>query len=90
MSVATLQVRLDGKLKSDADAFFASAGLDATTAVRMFLKQVVIRQKIPFDIIAEEPDPNDPFYSPANQKRLRESIRQLEAGMGRERQLIEA
>jgi len=89
MSTATLQVRLDGKLKSDADAFFTSAGLDVTTAVRMFLKQVVIRQKIPFDIVAEEPDANDPFYSPANQKRLRESIRQFETGHYQERQLIE-
>jgi len=90
MSVATLQVRLDGKLKSDAEAFFTSAGLDATTAVRMFLRQVVIRQKIPFDIVADPPAEDDPFYSPANQKRLRESIRQFETGERRESQLIEA
>jgi len=90
MSVATLQVRLDGKLKSDAEAFFTSAGLDVTTAVRMFLKQVVIRQKIPFDIVAELPAEEDPFYSPANQKRLMESIREAELGHYTERQLIDA
>ena len=84
MSAATLQVRLDGKLKRDAEKFFSAAGLDATTAVRMFLKQVVIRQTIPFDIVAK-----DPFYSPANQKRLMESIRKAEAGQYQERQLIE-
>jgi len=33
----TLQVRIDDDLKDDADALFASLGLDTTTAVRMFL-----------------------------------------------------
>lgn len=73
MSTATLQVRLDNQLKKDADQFFAAAGLDITTAVRMFLRQVVIRQAIPFEIIAD-----DPFYSAANQSALKKSIRQLE------------
>lgn len=85
MSTATLQVRLDSRLKQEADHFFASAGLDTTTAVRMFLKQVIIRQAIPFEIIAE-----DPFYSTVNQNRLRDSIRQLESGKGKERRLVEA
>ena len=90
MSTATLQVTLDGDLKRDAENVFASAGLDAATAVRMFLKKVVSRQAIPSDIVAEEPDPTDPFYSPANQKRLMESIHQFKTGEHRERQLIEA
>jgi DNA-damage-inducible protein J len=80
MSTSTLQVRLDTRLKKDADQFFSAAGLDITTAVRMFLRQVVIRQNIPFDIIAE-----DPFYSTANQSVLKKSIRQLEAGKGKAR-----
>jgi DNA-damage-inducible protein J len=84
MSTATLQVRLDNRLKKDADHFFSAAGLDITTAVRMFLRQVVIRQAIPFDIIAD-----DPFYSQANQSVLKKSIRQLEAGKGKAHALIE-
>ena len=84
MSTSTLQVRLDTRLKKDADQFFSAAGLDITTAVRMFLRQVVIRQNIPFDIIAE-----DPFYSTANQSVLKKSIRQLEAGKGKAHELIE-
>ena len=84
MSSATLQVRLDQRLKQDADQFFSAAGLDITTAVRMFLRQVVIRQAIPFEIIAD-----DPFHSPANQDVLNESIRQLEAGQGNVHELIE-
>ena len=85
MSTTTLQIRVDNDLKKDADRFFTAAGLDTTTAVRMFLRQVVIRQTIPFDIIAE-----DPFYSAANQKVLKRSIRQLETGHGVVHELIEA
>ena len=84
MGTATLQVRLDNQLKKDADQFFSEAGLDMTTAVRMFLRQVVIRQAIPFEIIA-----NDPFYSVANQSVLKKSIRQLESGKGKAHTLIE-
>jgi DNA-damage-inducible protein J len=52
MSTATLQVRLDNQLKKEADMFFSAAGLDITSAVRLFLRQVEIRQAIPFEIVA--------------------------------------
>ena len=52
MKTAVLQVRLDSKLKKEADSLFASAGFDTTTAVRLFLKQSVIRGRIPFDVVA--------------------------------------
>lgn len=84
MSTATLQVRLDSQLKKDAERFFSTAGLDTTTAVRMFLRQVLIRQAIPFDIIAD-----DPFFAPANQKVLKTAIRQLDEGKGKSRKLVE-
>ena len=84
MSTATLQVRLDLQLKKEADRFFLAAGLDTTTAVRMFLRQVIIRKAIPFDIVAD-----DSFHAPANQKVLKKSIRQLEAGNGKAHALAE-
>jgi DNA-damage-inducible protein J len=84
MSTATLQVRLDNRLKKEADQFFSAAGLDMTTAVRMFLRQVVIRQAIPFEIIAD-----DSFFSATNQRVLKKSIRQLESGKGKAHALIE-
>ena len=84
MSTTTLQVRLDPRLKKEADHFFLAAGLDTTTAVRMFLRQVLIRQAIPFDIVAD-----DPFYDAANQKVLKTSIRQLESGKGKAHALAE-
>ncbi|MCL1922242.1 MAG: type II toxin-antitoxin system RelB/DinJ family antitoxin [Kiritimatiellaeota bacterium] len=75
MKATVLQVRLDGKLKKEADAFFTEAGLDTTAAVRLFLRQSVIQRCIPFDIVGE-----DPFYSKANQKALKESMRQYATG----------
>ena len=45
-----LQVRLDGKLKTDADAVFASMGLDTSTAVRMFLTAAIETRSMPFEV----------------------------------------
>ncbi len=46
--MTTLQIRLDDTLKKDADALFASLGLDTTTAVRIFLHAAVENAGIPF------------------------------------------
>ena len=85
MATSTLQIRVDSNLRRQAEEFFNGAGLDMSSAVRLFLKQVVIRRRIPFDVIAE-----DPFWSDANQRVLAESIRSLEEGKGEQHELIEA
>ena len=85
MATSTLQIRVDSTLRSQAEDFFNGAGLDLSSAVRLFLKQVVIRRRVPFDVIAE-----DPFWSDANQRVLAESIRSLEEGKGVQHELIEA
>ena len=77
MATSTLQIRVDSALRSQAEDFFNGAGLDMSSAVRLFLKQVVIRRRVPFDVIAE-----DPFWSDANQRVLAESIRSTEEGKG--------
>jgi len=86
MTASTIQVRVDNKLRKEADAFFTNAGLDMSSAVRLFLRQVVIRQRLPFDIVAENPDP---FFSEANQRILAESIRSFERGEAKRHDLIE-
>ena len=48
--MANLQVRVDDTLKAEADRLFASIGLDTSTAVRVFLKQSVLRGGIPFEL----------------------------------------
>ena len=85
MTTSTLQIRVDSNLRHQADLFFTSAGLDLSSAVRLFLRQVVIRQKIPFEVVAP-----DPFYSAANQRVLAESIRSYERGEAKRRKLLEA
>ena len=87
MATSTLQIRIDSNLRREADALFASTGLDLTSAVRLFLRQSVIRRRLPFEVISENADP---FWSEANQRVLRESIDSLERGEGQRHELVEA
>ena len=80
MATSTLQIRVDSDLRKDADELFAHAGLDMSSAIRLFLRQSVIRRRLPFEVISENPDP---FWSEANQRVLRESIASIERGAGR-------
>ena len=51
MATAVLQTRIDTKTKQEAEGLFESLGLDMTTAIRLFLRQAVNQQRIPFDIV---------------------------------------
>lgn len=87
MTTSTLQIRVDSDLRRDADALFANAGLDLTSAVRLFLRQTVIRRRLPFEVLSESPDP---FWSETNQRVLRESIESFERGEAKRHELIES
>ncbi len=87
MATSTLQIRVDSKLRKEADELFALAGLDMSSAVRLFLRQSVIRRRLPFEVVTENPDP---FWSEANQRVLRESIESFERGEAKRHELIEA
>ena len=69
-TIITTRVNRDDKTLFD--AFCQSVGLTASSAINMFIKATIREGEIPFKIKA------DPFYSDANQARLRESIKQLE------------
>ena len=86
MSQTTLSVRMDEHLKRQFDAFCADVGMNASVAVNMFAKAVIRERRIPFEIASSD----DPFYSAANQARLRRSLEQLNAGKGTVHDLIEA
>jgi addiction module RelB/DinJ family antitoxin len=47
---ALIQVRVEAELKKEADAVLNDLGLDASTAIRVFLKQVIAQKGIPFAI----------------------------------------
>lgn len=86
MATSTLQIRVDSNLRKEADELFALAGLDMSSAVRLFLRQSVIRRRLPFEVVSENPDP---FWSEANQRVLRESIKSFERGEAKRHELIE-
>ena len=79
MTTSSLQVRVDPNLRQEAEMLFSNAGLDMSSAIRLFLRQSVIRRRLPFDVITESPDP---FWYEANQRVLAKSIRSLERGEG--------
>lgn len=83
MAQATLSVRLDRTDKESFDEFCRSAGLNASVAVNMFVKAVLKAQRIPFAITG------DPFYSEANQRWIRQSLAQVEAGQLETHDLVE-
>ena len=51
-----IQVRVDDSLKKDADALFSDLGLDTPTAIRIFLKQAIKQNGLPFPVT--QPVPN--------------------------------
>ena len=74
MASTSITVRMDETLKRQVEMLFDDMGLNMTTAITLFAKAVVRQNKIPFEIIA------DPFWSAANQARLKEAIADLNAG----------
>lgn len=60
-----ISLRLDDNVKSDADAILGRLGLSLSTAINIFLRQVIARHGLPFAVQEE-----DPFYHPANQAHL--------------------
>ena len=74
MAGTHLHVRIDDETKKQAQHIFSEMGLDITTAVNMFIKQVVRNQSFPFLPSA------DPFYSENNMKHLMRVKADADAG----------
>jgi len=83
--MAQVNIRLDDGLKDKADILFAELGLNMTTAVNIFIRQVIRQGGIPFEINVN----TDPFYSASNMKVLKQSISDADAGKLTEHDLIE-
>ena len=84
-ATGVINVRIDSDDKRRFDEFCASAGLNISVAVNMFVKAVLRENRIPFEIT------NDPFYSKDNMDRLRRSISVVKSGRAslKEHALIE-
>lgn len=83
MAQATLSVRLDSIDKQQFEEFCNDVGLNISTAVNLFVKAVIKKQRIPFEI------ERDPFYSEANLNRLRKAAAEVKAGQFSIREPVE-
>ena len=81
--MAQVNIRVDDNVKARAESACLEMGLNMTTAINIFLVKLGNEMRIPFEVSV------DPFYSPENQRALEESIRQIESGKGKQRDLIE-
>lgn len=86
MTTTNVQVRVPTEIKKEADSLFESMGIDTGTAIRIFLTQSVGRRALPF-AMAEPRDING--YTPAEAKRLLRAKRELDAGRGLVRDLVD-
>lgn len=83
----SMTIRMNKKVKQEAQEIFAALGMDMTTAINVFLRQAIYYKGFPFDVrldvLSVEPSDeaaSDPFYSESNMKHLQRSIKQLEEG----------
>jgi len=53
MSDTNINIRVDNKVKKEAQDLFSSLGMDMTTAINIFLRQSIRVRSIPFSITAE-------------------------------------
>lgn len=49
----TIQIRTKANVKKDAQKVLAALGLDLSTAINVYLQQVIIRKGIPFTMLTE-------------------------------------
>ena len=83
--MAQVNIRMDDSLKEKADRLFEDLGLNMTTAVNMFVRQVIRQGGIPFEITTKI----TPFYSAKNIEVLVQSIKEADEGKLREHDLVE-
>ena len=56
MSTVNMSIRTDATLKKQAEAMFSDMGLNMTTAINLYLRQVVRQGRIPFEIASDLPN----------------------------------
>jgi DNA-damage-inducible protein J len=62
----TYNIRIDSRIRKDADALYKGMGMSLSSAVNLFLTQSVIQRRLPIDHIIAEPlgePPTDDEYN---------------------------
>jgi len=50
----TLQIRIDSETKSQAQKVFSDMGIDMSSAIKLFLRNVIITESIPLELRSEK------------------------------------
>ena len=61
---STIQIRVDKKMKKDADKTLKDMGLDMSSGIKLFLRQVVLKRALPFRVLTEN------GYTPEYEERM--------------------
>jgi len=75
MAGTHIHVRIDDDTKKQAQQIFSEMGLDISTAINMFIRQVIRSRGFPFLPMA------DPFYSESNMMHLMRVKADADAGL---------
>lgn len=54
--MANINMRIDDELKKESADILNALGLDLTSGIKLFLKQVTIKNGIPFEVTLNKPD----------------------------------
>ena len=72
---ATIQVKIDPGTKTAVSALFESMGLTLSDAIKLFLKQTLNNNSLPFEIL-----PSSNYFNELERKEIAQSIRNAKAG----------
>ena len=86
MAQAAIAADVDAEDKARFEAVCSAAGLDAFSAVNLFVKAVLREGRIPFPF----EQPVDPFFGEHNLSYVKKSVQELRDGKGTAHELIEA
>ena len=75
-TTVSFSVRTDPVLKKQVDLFLENVGMSMSTAINLYLRKIVMEQRIPFDISL-------PQLSPESQAALREAEELKKPGVGK-------
>ena len=53
---STITIRVDDKVKKEASSIFKEIGMDMSTGINVYLKQVIRSNGIPFEVSADIPN----------------------------------
>ena len=81
IKTSAVTVRLDPKVKSDAQAVFDDLGITTTQAISLFLKQVSLRKGLPFPVEIPNEETIQAMEDAVNRRGLR-TFENLDEALG--------